>query len=146
MLYMLLICYDPSRPADPERGNLQPEHAKLEAELRKEGTYVSGAGLWPAAQSKVVRRAEGKVIRTDGAFAETKEVVGGYFMVDCEEEEALSIAERIPVDSRSWIRVQAVALFHPDAKRVAAAEGYVHPRLRGMVVDARDLLKSENER
>jgi hypothetical protein len=85
MLYMLLICYDPTRPTDPERRNLQPEHAKLEAELRTEGTYVSGAGLWPAAQSKVVRRSEGKVIRTDGAFAETKEVVGGYFIVHCDE-------------------------------------------------------------
>jgi hypothetical protein len=141
MLYMLLICYDPTQPSDPERRNLQPEHAKLEAELRTEGTYVSGAALWPAAQSKVVRRSEGKVLHTDGVFAETKEIVGGYFMVDCEEAEALAIAERIPVDSRSWVRVQAVALFHSDAARVAHAEGYVHPSLRGRVVDARDLMK-----
>jgi hypothetical protein len=143
MLYMLLICYDPTQPNDPEPRNLQPEHAKLEAELRTEGTYVSGAALWPAERSKAVRRSEGKVIRTDGAFAETKEVVGGYFIVDCDEDQALSIAERIPVDSRSWIRVQAVALFHPDAKRIAPMEGYVHPRLGGMVVDARDLLKAK---
>jgi hypothetical protein len=133
MLYMLLICYDPSLPVDPNRRNLQPEHAKLEAELRTDGTYVSGAALWPAKQSKAIRRVDGTVVRSDGAFAETKEVVGGYFMVDCDEEQAMAIAERIPNDPRGWIRIQAVALFHPEVTKVAAAEGYVDPRLKGLV-------------
>jgi hypothetical protein len=133
MLFMLLISYDPTLPVDPDRPNLQPEHAKLEAELRKAGKYVSGAALWPAMQSKVVRREGGRFVRSDGPFAESKEVIGGYFMVECDEEEALSIAERIPVDSRSWIRVQAIALHHADAERTAEMKDYVDPRIAGMV-------------
>jgi hypothetical protein len=128
MLYILTMCYDPGQPLSPERRNLQPEHAKLEAELRAEGTYVSGAACWPAAQSKIVRRGE----PTDGASIATNEAVGGYYLVECDEAQALKIAARIPVDESSWVRVQAIALFHPDAERIAAFAGYVDPRLRGV--------------
>jgi hypothetical protein len=124
MLYMLLICYDPTQPADGH--NRQPEHAKLEAELRAEGTYVSGAGLWP--QWKDV----GRAARSDGPFAETKEAVGGYFMVECDEERAVAIAARIAVDGRSWIRVQAVGLFHPHGEREAQLKDYLDPRVIAM--------------
>jgi hypothetical protein len=127
---MLLMCYDPNQPVRPERENLQPQHAKLEAELRAEGVYVSGGALWPAARSKVVRGGGNTAPQSDDTRTRSNEVVGGYYIIECGEEEALSIARRIPCDAGTWIRVQAVALFHPDAQRLARLEGYVDPRLR----------------
>ena len=113
MLYMLLICFDPQMPP---AGNLQPEHAKLEQELRAAGAYVSGAALWPAgAGRRITARA------TDGPFAETKETVGGYYIVDVAgEAEAEAIARRIPLGEGGWIEMRRIALFHPDAERIAA--------------------------
>jgi hypothetical protein len=134
MLYMLLICYDPNVPADPNRKNLQPEHAKLEAELRAEGKYVDGAALWPIERARTVRKRDGKSVRGEGPFPETKEAVGGYFLVECDEDEALRIAERIPVEDggRSWIQVREVALLHADVGVMSKLDGWVDPRLRGM--------------
>jgi hypothetical protein len=113
MLYMLLICFDPKVPPT---GNLQPEHAKLEKELRASGEYVSGAALW---RTGVGRRINGGA--TDGPFAETKEAVGGYYIVDVAgEPEAEAIACRIPAGEAGWIEVRRIALFHPDAERIAS--------------------------
>ncbi|MEX1255258.1 MAG: YciI family protein [Dehalococcoidia bacterium] len=129
MLYMLMICYDPSVPADPAEQNLQPEHAKLENELRERGTFVSGAGLWPAETAKTVRLQDAKPVTMDGPFAETKEAVGGYYIVDCDEGEAIAIAARLPVESRARVQVRAIAPFHPNIERLRDVDGYVDPRL-----------------
>ena len=116
MLYILLISYDPSLPF--EGPMLQPKHAELENELREKGLFVSGAGLMPAEQGSV-RVRDGKVLKTEGPFAESKEVAGGYYIVDCSEEEAIEIASRIPVEKRSWVDVRAIALFHPNVERIS---------------------------
>ncbi len=118
MLYMLLIGYDPSVPF--EGRNLQPAHAELENELRDKGLYVSGAGLMFAEQGWT-RVRQGKALRTEGPFAESKEVAGGYYIVDCDcsEEEAIEIAGRIPVEKRSWVDVRPIALFHPNVERIS---------------------------
>lgn len=118
MLYMLMINYDPSLPF--EGPILQPEHAKLEAELRERGLFVSGAGLMPAEAAGSFRVRDGKRLATDGPFAETKEVLGGYYIVDCTEDEAVAIAERIPGEKRSWVDVRRIALFHPNVEKIAA--------------------------
>ena len=116
MLYILLINYDPSLPF--EGPLLQPKHAELERELRDKGQYVSGAGLMPVEQGSV-RVRNGKALKTDGSFAESKEVTGGYYIVDCGEEEAIEIAGRIPVEKRAWVDVRAIALFHPNVERIS---------------------------
>jgi hypothetical protein len=118
MLYMLLISYDPSIPF--EGPILQPEHAKLEAELRERGVYVSGAGLMPVEAGGSFRVQGGKTLKTDGPFAESKELAGGYYIVDCSEDQAIEIAARIPVEKRSWVDVQRIALFHPNIERMAS--------------------------
>ena len=117
MLYMLLINYDPTQPF--EGPILQPEHAKLEAELRARGLFVSGAGLMPAEQGSIRIRG-GKTLRTDGPFAESKELAGGYYIVDCTEEQAITIAGRIPVEKRNWVDVRCIALFHPNVNAITA--------------------------
>ncbi|MCH7484430.1 MAG: YciI family protein [Chloroflexi bacterium] len=116
MLYILLINYDPSLPF--EGPLLQPKHAELESELRDKDLYVSGAGLMPAEQGSV-RVRDGTALKTDGPFAESKEVAGGYYIVDCSEEEAIEIAGRIPVEKRSWVDVRPIALFHPNVERIS---------------------------
>jgi hypothetical protein len=113
MLYMLLICYDPTVPPVPSEQNLQPKHAEFEQELRAKGKFVSGAGLWPVERAKRVRTRDGQTMVSDGPFAETKEALGGYYIVDCDEAEAIATAARIPVESRSWVEVRPIALFHP---------------------------------
>ena len=113
MRYMLLIYYDPTVPPDPATQNLQPEHAKLEQEMRDSGVYVSGAGLWPVEPGKTVRHKNGETLVTDGPFAETKEALGGYFLVECEEDQAIEYAKRIRVEERSWVQVRPIALYHP---------------------------------
>lgn len=119
MLFMLQICYDHTAPPEDPPKNRQPEHHALELGLRERGVYISGAGLWPIDTAKSVRRSGDQVTVTDGPFAESKEAVGGYFIVECDEDEALAIAGRIPTDHRSWIQVRKIGLFHPNTKRIA---------------------------
>ena len=109
--FMLLIVYDPSAPSDGSPSK-QPEHAKLEQEMRARGDYRSGGGLAPVATYvRRVRQQAGGPVTLDGPFAETKEAVGGYFVVNCSEAEALAYAARIPVDSRSWVEVRRLGIY-----------------------------------
>jgi len=118
LLYMLMINYDPTQPF--QGPILAKEHAALETDLRERGLFVDGAGLMPVEATGGLRVRNGETLRTDGPFAETKEALGGYYMVDCDEAEALRIAACIPVEKRSWVDVRQVALFHPNVERIAA--------------------------
>ena len=118
MLYMLMINYDPSLPFE---GNLQPKHHKLELELREQRKFVSGAGLMPVEATGHVTVRNGQFLKTDGPFTETKELLGGYYIVDvATEDEAAAIAARIPIEKRSWVEVRPIALFHPNVELIAA--------------------------
>jgi len=112
MLYMLMINYDPTT-TDAEPRNRQPDHAALEQEMRNDGRYAGGAGLFPLEHATVVRHAKGGTVVTDGPFAETKEAIGGFFVVECaEKDEAIDYAKRISVGSNAWVQVRPVALWH----------------------------------
>jgi hypothetical protein len=113
MLYMLMIAYDRTQPVNPGQTNLQPRHAELEAELRERGLYAGGAALMPVEGVPAVRVEKGSAT-TDGPFAETKEVLGGYYVVECkDQDEAIELAKRIPVEDRAWVDVRPVLLWHP---------------------------------
>ncbi|MEX2245597.1 MAG: YciI family protein [Dehalococcoidia bacterium] len=115
MLYICMICYDPAVPrAADEPPSLQPEHADYERELRERGAYAGGAALMPVEITAPVRVRDGKVVNTDGPFAETKEAIGGYYVIDCKDlDEAVACAAKIPVEKRGWIEVRPVVLWHP---------------------------------
>ena len=104
--FMLTIVYDPSKAPDgvPSRQKL---HAALGEEMRAKGHYLGGAGLAPVEMyaKRVMTEGEDSPI-VDGPFAETREALGGYFMVECSEEDALNWARRIAHDDRSWIEVR----------------------------------------
>jgi hypothetical protein len=100
MKYMLL-CYDDER-AWEQKGKAALEAAMQEAvalthELHAKGQYLEASPLEPSASAASVRVRDGKVHVTNGPFAETREVLGGYYLIDVENlDEAIRIAERHP--------------------------------------------------
>jgi hypothetical protein len=109
---MFLICYDPAVPLGPDDPpTLQPQHAALGEELRAEGRHVSGGALLPYEMAPVVRVQRSTRLGADGPFAETKEVLGGYYVVDCKDQaDAEAVAMRIPVASNAWVQVRRLLL------------------------------------
>ena len=100
MRYLLLCCFDEKRwDAIPEsqRDGIMREYGELLQSLDKSGRHLSIAQLQPSAAATTVRGRNGKLAITDGPFAETKEQLGGYHLVECRDlDEAISIAARIP--------------------------------------------------
>ncbi|MEX0613900.1 MAG: YciI family protein [Pirellulales bacterium] len=100
MKYMLL-CYDDEQAWD-KAGKAALEAAMDEAvglthEINAKGQYLDAAPLRPASMTTSVRVRDGKTLVTDGPFAESREVLGGYYLVDVEDlDEAIRIAERHP--------------------------------------------------
>jgi hypothetical protein len=82
---------------------------KYNQELIDAGVMVDGAGLQPSSKGARVGLKDGKVVVTDGPFAETKETLGGYYLVECESlDEAIAIAGRIPSARYGSIEVRPV--------------------------------------
>jgi hypothetical protein len=100
MQYLLMCCCDEALWAklpDAERSRIMGDYGKLLHELEVSGRLLAGAQLERSARAVTVRRKDGKALITDGPFAETKEQLGGYHLVECKDrEEAVSIALRIP--------------------------------------------------
>ncbi|HTI36032.1 MAG TPA: YciI family protein [Vicinamibacterales bacterium] len=100
MKYMLLIHDEEAawtKLTDADRLKLMGEYRQLVAELKGNGQYVTGSQLQPTSAATSVRVRNGKRTVTDGPFAETREQLGGYFLVDVANlDEALAIAARIP--------------------------------------------------
>jgi hypothetical protein len=100
MKYMLLI-YDEeqmwAKLSEAERKQIYGEYGQFSQQAKASGHYVTGAQLQPIAAATSVRVRNGKRLLTDGPFAETREQLGGYYLVEAKDlDEALSLAERIP--------------------------------------------------
>jgi hypothetical protein len=73
------------------------DYGALVHDLVRSGRYIAGAKLSPSASATTIRQCDGRPLITDGPFAETKEQLGGYHVVECADlDEAISIAMRIP--------------------------------------------------
>ena len=97
MKYMLLIYLEENAISETEREHCYVESAQLARQLKANGNYLATAPLHPVSTATSVRVREGKRIVTDGPFAETREYLGGFFMIDANNlDEAIGIAERIP--------------------------------------------------
>jgi hypothetical protein len=100
MRYLMLCCFDEKRwEAIPEtqRGGIMREYGEFLQSLDRSGQHLASAKLQPSATAATIRGGNGKAAVTDGPFAETKEQVGGYHLVECKDlDEAISIAKRIP--------------------------------------------------
>jgi hypothetical protein len=100
MQFLLMCCFDESRWAglpDAERDRIMADYGQYVRELKQSGRLLGGAKLEACAAAVTVRERSGKPLTTDGPFAETKEQMGGYHVIECaDREEALAIARRIP--------------------------------------------------
>ena len=100
MRYMLLIYDDEKRwgkMSEQERGAIFRQYREFTESIRQGGAFEAGAPLQPTSTATTVRGKNGKTVTTDGPFAETKEQLGGYYIVEAKDlDEAISIAARIP--------------------------------------------------
>jgi hypothetical protein len=111
--YMLLIHDDPtawSGMSEEQVNAVMGEYFAYSQAIRDEGIFVEGNPLQGREAAHTVRMREGKRLVSDGPFAETKEIVGGYYVVDCESvEQALDAAARIPSARFGAIEVRPIA-------------------------------------
>jgi hypothetical protein len=112
MEYMLLIYNDEKQWAslsDGERGSIAAEYFALTDEMRENGVYVAGAPLQPTSTASTVRLRDEETLIVDGPFAETKEQLGGYFLVDVDSgDDARKWAAKIPAARYGSIEVRPV--------------------------------------
>lgn len=112
MKYMLLIYDDEGvweRMSETERHRLFGEYMQFTEQIKTTGQYIAGAPLQPVATATSVRVREGQQLITDGPFAETREQLGGYYLVDARNlDEAIALAARIPSAKLGTIEVRPV--------------------------------------
>ena len=109
MKYMLLIYGEEKALTDDVRGPCYEESTRLAHELRASGKYLAANPLHPTSTATIVRIRDGKPLVTDGPFAETREQLGGYFLVNAQNlDEAISIARRIPAATWGTVEIRPV--------------------------------------
>jgi hypothetical protein len=109
MKYMLLIYMTEDAMTEGEREACYKESAGLARELSDNGNYISANPLQPVATATNVRVREGKRLITDGPFAETREQLGGYFLIDAADlDEAIAVAGRIPAAKKGTVEIRPV--------------------------------------
>jgi hypothetical protein len=109
MKYMLLIYADEQAWTEPEREHCYEESAQLAHQLNAKGQYLAANPLQPVASATSVQMRNGKRLITDGPFAETREQLGGYFLIEAKDlDEAISVAERIPGARKGTIEIRPV--------------------------------------
>jgi hypothetical protein len=115
VLYTLLIYGDPSDAPDYQSPEGQAEFQQWMAydqSLRESGAFQAGQALQPAQTATTVRNRNGDTLTTDGPFAETKEVLGGFYVIDVPDlDAALDWAGRMPNVGYGSIEVRPVQTF-----------------------------------
>jgi len=115
MRYMLLIYGDPAlapKPGTPEFEAHAPKWADVTQQMVDKGAFVSGDPLQGTETATTVRERGGKLLHTDGPFAETKEQLGGYYIIDVPDlDEALAWAARLPNVGFGSVEVRPVLDF-----------------------------------
>jgi hypothetical protein len=129
MKYVLLLLGDESGWENLSEEESQAEMAAYEEydrELTEAGVYVAGEGLQPTSTATTMRIVGGERVLTDGPFAETKEQLGGFYVLDCKDlDDALGWAERCPASKHGSIEIRPVMDYE--------AMGYEQPQDSGEV-------------
>src|SRR5687768_14331526 len=112
MKYLLLIYENEKSMAglsEAEQGKIFQECMDYTARIRKEGTYVGGEALQPVSTATTVRVKNGKTLTTDGPFAETREQLGGYYLVEAKDlDQAIALAAAIPASRTGSVEVRPI--------------------------------------
>lgn len=112
MKYMFLIYNDPAlmakmTPAEQEAS--MQAYFGFNADMGQRGILVSGEGLHEPSAATTVRVREGQMLTSDGPFAETKEFLGGYYILNCKDlDEAIEMARKIPSVTHGSIEIRPV--------------------------------------
>ena len=109
MKYMLLIYSDEKAWTDAERESCYAESAQFTHELHTRGQYLNASPLHPVSTATSVRVRDGERLLTDGPFAETREQLGGFFLVEAEHlDQAIAIAAKIPAARKGTVEIRPV--------------------------------------
>jgi hypothetical protein len=109
MQYMLLIYLDENAPSQTELEQCFKESSEYARELAAKGKCLATAPLYPTSTATSVRTRDGKRLVTDGPFAETREQLGGYFLINAQDlDEAISIASQIPAGRWGTVEIRPV--------------------------------------
>ena len=112
MQYLLLI-YENEKAwldtSEEEQGKIFQEYMDYTNRIRKNGNYVAGEALQPVSTATTVRVKNGKTLTTDGPFAETREQLGGYYLVEAKDlDQAIALAAGIPGARTGSIEVRPI--------------------------------------
>jgi hypothetical protein len=109
MKYMLLVYLSESALSETEREHCYAESAGLAREIHENGQYLDASPLHPTSMATSIRVRDNKTLITDGPFAETREQLGGYYLIDAKNiDDAIGIAERIPAVRWGTIEIRPV--------------------------------------
>ncbi len=109
MKYMMLVYLDEQVLSEAEREHCYVESAQFAQELNSSKQYLDASPLHPVATATSVRVREGRRLVTDGPFAETREQLGGYYLIEANDlDEAIGIAERIPPARFGTVEIRPV--------------------------------------
>jgi hypothetical protein len=112
MKYLLLLYGNEAGFAtvsEAERGKIYQEYMDYTRGIHKKGNYIAGEALQPTATATTVRQRNGKTLTTDGPFAETKEQLGGFYLVEAKDlDEAIKLAGGIPVVRTGSVEVRPI--------------------------------------
>ena len=112
MRYLLLIYSDENADAaaTPDAGrDIMQRYFALTKDMRESGAFQAGDGLQPTATATTVRVRSGETLTTDGPFAETKEQLGGFYLIEAADlDEAITWAARIPTAERGSVEVRPI--------------------------------------
>jgi hypothetical protein len=109
MKYMLLIYQDELALSEVDREECYKESTELAHQLKANGQFLSANPLQPTSLATSIRVRDGKQLITDGPFAETREQLGGYYLVDVTDlDEAIEIATRIPMARKGTIEIRPI--------------------------------------
>ena len=126
MRYLLTIYEDESNWAtmSPEDGGrIMQRYGAFGDEAKAAGAYEGGEGLQPTSTATTVRVRDGERLTTDGPFAETKEQLGGFYLLECKDlDEAIEWAARIPGAKSGTIEVRPILEFNEDGTPKTGAE------------------------
>jgi hypothetical protein len=109
MKYMLLIYMGENAMNEAEREHCYVDSAQLARDLHENKQYVAANPLQPVSTATSVRMRNGRPLVTDGPFAETREQLGGYFLIDAKNlDEAIGIATRIPAARVGTVEIRPI--------------------------------------
>jgi hypothetical protein len=112
MQFLCLICAEKvmEQLPEPEAARLYDEYTEFTKTIHASGHYVSGNRLLPPASAVTVRVRDGRLQTTDGPFTETKEQLGGYYLIEARDlNEAIRVAAKIPGARLGCVEVRPIA-------------------------------------